>query len=76
MCIGKWHLGRPVEYLPTSRGFDEYFGIPYSNDMTPRALMHNTEVLENPAELNTLTQRYTEAATKFVRDAQGSPFFL
>src|ERR1700756_957990 len=25
ICIGKWHLGRPVEYLPTNRGFDEYF---------------------------------------------------
>jgi arylsulfatase A len=24
MCVGKWHLGRPVPYLPTSRGFDEY----------------------------------------------------
>ena len=24
MCVGKWHLGRPVQYLPTSRGFDEY----------------------------------------------------
>ncbi|MBN1588891.1 MAG: sulfatase [Pirellulales bacterium] len=33
MCIGKWHLGRPAEFLPKSQGFDEYFGLPYSNDM-------------------------------------------
>jgi arylsulfatase len=76
MCVGKWHLGRPVEYLPTSRGFDEYLGIPYSNDMSPRVLMHNTDVIENPAQLNTLTARYTQAATKFIRGSIGSPFFL
>ncbi|MEW6306425.1 MAG: sulfatase, partial [Verrucomicrobiota bacterium] len=33
MCIGKWHLGDAPEFLPTSQGFDEYFGIPFSNDM-------------------------------------------
>jgi len=33
MCIGKWHLGDGPETLPTSQGFDHYFGIPYSNDM-------------------------------------------
>lgn len=32
-CIGKWHLGHLPQYLPTSHGFDSYFGIPYSNDM-------------------------------------------
>jgi arylsulfatase len=76
MCVGKWHLGRPAAYLPTSRGFDEYFGIPYSNDMNPRVLMHNTEVIEDPANLESLTARYTEQATKFIAQSKGAPFFL
>jgi len=33
-CIGKWHLGHLSPFLPTRQGFDQYFGIPYSNDMT------------------------------------------
>ena len=33
-CIGKWHLGHHPDFLPTRQGFDHYFGIPYSNDMT------------------------------------------
>ncbi len=76
MCIGKWHLGRPKQYLPTSRGFDSYFGIPYSNDMNPRVLMRDTEVIEEPADLESLTRRYTEEALRFIDGAKGSPFFL
>jgi len=33
--IGKWHLGHHKEFLPLQHGFDEYYGIPYSNDMWP-----------------------------------------
>ena len=32
-CIGKWHLGHEAAYLPQNRGFDYFFGVPYSNDM-------------------------------------------
>jgi arylsulfatase A len=75
-CIGKWHLGRPTPYLPTSRGFDEYFGIPYSNDMKPRVLMHNTDVLEDETDLDSLTQKYTDKAVDFIKRAKGGPFYL
>lgn len=34
-CFGKWHLGHHPKFLPTSHGFDHYYGIPYSNDMWP-----------------------------------------
>ncbi|MDO7172639.1 sulfatase [Mariniflexile sp. AS56] len=33
-CIGKWHLGDEAQYLPTNQGFDRYYGIPFSNDMS------------------------------------------
>lgn len=34
-AFGKWHLGQHAEFLPPAQGFDEYFGLPYSNDMWP-----------------------------------------
>src|SRR5262249_45512364 len=34
--FGKWHLGYQPRFLPTRHGFDEYFGLPYSNDMIPK----------------------------------------
>ena len=34
-AIGKWHLGHLPQFLPTRHGFDEYYGLPYSNDMWP-----------------------------------------
>lgn len=84
-CIGKWHLGDQPPLLPTRQGFDEYFGIPYSDDMTARAsrpswpplpLMEGERVIEAPVDRNTLTKRYTERAVKFMRDHRETPFFL
>jgi len=36
-CFGKWHLGWQKEFLPLQHGFDEYVGLPYSNDMWPNS---------------------------------------
>ena len=34
-AFGKWHLGHHQQFLPLQHGFDEYLGLPYSNDMWP-----------------------------------------
>ena len=75
-CIGKWHLGSQTQYLPTNHGFDEFFGLPYSHDMSPLPLMRNCDVIEAQADLTTLTPRYTQEAVKFITDSKGAPFFL
>lgn len=83
-CIGKWHLGDQPEFLPTSQGFDYYYGIPYSNDMgkgknnnrPPLPLLRNKEVIEAPAKQDTLTKRYTEEAIKFITANKYRPFFI
>ncbi|MDE0892610.1 MAG: sulfatase-like hydrolase/transferase, partial [Planctomycetota bacterium] len=33
--FGKWHLGYQRQFLPGNHGFDESYGVPYSNDMWP-----------------------------------------
>ncbi|MBN2138168.1 MAG: sulfatase [Sedimentisphaerales bacterium] len=75
-CIGKWHLGHLPQYLPTRRGFDSYFGIPYSNDMKPTPLMQDEKTIEEPADQTTLTKRYTENAIAFIEKNKKKPFFL
>lgn len=76
MCVGKWHLGRTEEYLPTSRGFNDYLGIPYSQDMWPRILLRNKTIVEEQVKLETLTDRYTSEATRFIAENGHNPFFL
>ena len=83
-CIGKWHLGDQLPFLPTRHGFDEFFGIPYSDDMVadydpdwpPLPLMRGETVVEAPPDCETLTKRYTEAAVDFIRRHRDGPFFL
>jgi arylsulfatase A len=75
-CIGKWHLGRVTPHRAIDHGFGYYFGIPYSNDMTPTPIMRNGDVIEDPAHQDTLTRRYTEEAVGFIERQKGKPFFL
>ncbi len=84
-CIGKWHLGDQAALLPTRQGFDEYLGIPYSDDMTarpsqprwpPLPLMDGERVIEAPVDRNSLTRRYTQRAVKFIEQHRETPFFV
>ena len=75
--VGKWHLGHQLpDQLPTHRGFDEYLGILYSNDMRPVRLIEGEKPIEYPLVQATLTRRYTERALRFIEHNRNSPFFL
>lgn len=85
VMLGKWHLGHQEDrLLPVGKGFDYWFGLPYSNDMrrpwvntdVPLWLYENTEKVEHPVNQNTLTTRYTKKATEFIRQDHKQPFFL
>ncbi|WP_166829849.1 sulfatase family protein [Thalassoroseus pseudoceratinae] len=86
--VGKWHLGDQPPFLPTRQGFDWFFGVPYSDDMTARVwekdgskwpplpLMDNETVIEAPCDRNGLTKRYTERAMEWIAEHKDQPFFL
>lgn len=75
-AIGKWHLGDVAGYWPTDRGFDSFYGVPYSDDMQPLPLMQDTTALEQETDRDELTPRYTEEALKLLTQTNGKPFFL
>jgi len=83
--FGKWHLGHHPEFLPTRHGFDEYFGLPYSNDMWPKhptarfpdlPLIEHEKTIELNPDQTKLTTQYTERAVAFIEKNKGKPFFL
>jgi arylsulfatase len=87
--FGKWHLGDDLKFLPTRHGFDEYFGIPYSNDMwpfhpwqgevfnfPPLPLFENETVIDTLTDQSQLTTQLTERSVDFINRNRDNPFFL
>ena len=87
--FGKWHLGDAPEFLPRKQGFDEFYGILYSNDMWPYHpqqgpvfnfsdifLYENETKLKVLKDQTFLTQALTERSIAFIEKNKKNPFFL
>jgi len=86
-AFGKWHLGHHKQFLPTNNGFDEYFGIPYSNDMWPNhptsknyypelPLFESEKVVKTNPDQSQFTTEFTKRTINFIRKNQKNPFFV
>ena len=75
-AIGKWHLGHKEEFFPVEQGFEEYYGILYSNDMRPAQIIENRDTIQNPVDQRLLTKTYTNQAIDFIKRKKEDPFFL
>lgn len=76
-CIGKWHVGGPHKpFMPTSQGFDSFFGMIASNDYPKTPLFRDLKVIEQKPDQSQLTQRYTAEAISFIKANRDKPFFL
>ncbi|WP_350292023.1 sulfatase [uncultured Croceitalea sp.] len=87
--FGKWHLGDNQMFMPNNQGFDEYFGIPYSNDMwpfhpqqgpifdfDPLPLFENETIIDTLTNQSSLTTQITERSVDFIKKNKDHPFFL
>lgn len=74
--MGKWHLGDRPEYHPLEHGFDEFFGILYSNDEPEQALLRGREVIEYPLNAQMLAIDITRESLSFIQRNKSRPFFL
>ncbi|MFN4260976.1 MAG: sulfatase [Gemmataceae bacterium] len=82
---GKWHLGHLPQFLPTRHGFDDYYGLPYSNDMWPKhptakfpdlPLIEGEKIIAYNPDQSRLTTDYTERAVRFIEKNKDQPFLL
>jgi arylsulfatase A-like enzyme len=88
--FGKWHLGVQQQFLPTNHGFDEYYGIPYSNDMWPLhpqspdaypdlPLFENKSIINpavTPDDQTQFTTDFTLRTIDFIKRHKDQPFFI
>ncbi len=87
--FGKWHLGDHPDFFPMAQGFDEFFGILYSNDMWPYHpqqgpvfdfkdlyLYDQHDIVDTLVDQSLLTRQITERSVDFIRRNKNSPFFL
>jgi len=87
MGTGKWHLGTRLKFHPMRHGFDEWLGIPYSNDntkyhpvlapeMPPLPFYDGEEIVELDPDQSQFTQRSTARAIRFIEKNAARPFFV
>ena len=86
--FGKWHLGSKKEFFPTNHGFDQFYGILYSNDMWrwhpeyPEGFPEDLLLYENETPIkeitdqSNLTKDITSESIRFIEENKNSPFFL
>ena len=87
--FGKWHLGDARQFLPLQNGFDEYYGLPYSNDMWPNhpqqgevfnfpdlPTFDGNKVVGYNTDQSRFTTDYTARAVAFIRKNREKPFFV
>lgn len=86
--FGKWHLGDAPEFLPLQNGFDEYYGLPYSNDMWPYhpqndrfgftdlPTIEGNTILGYNTDQTRFTTDYTDKAVQFIEKNKKNPFLL
>lgn len=86
---GKWHLGDARQFLPLQNGFDEYYGLPYSNDMWPfhpqqgevfnfpdLPTYNGNEVVGYNTDQSQFTTDYTTRTVNFIKKNKNKPFFI
>ncbi len=73
--LDQFYMKNP-RLMPNAQGFDQYYGIPYSNDMGPTVMMRDDKFVEFPVDQTGITTRYTDEAIEFIKAKKDRPFFL